>query len=152
MKPSGGRGMEGGGFFRTGSHSWGLHNYLQMSGPQVQFCLSNMMDCPQGPKFPLNNCIMFSLCFSWGHLVMRIEQMQLSSSFFFQKLFKGWIIIFGQNEPRLHSWKAIMSFAFQGQKKKKVWSHSSIFCSGGRESCLKKKVTPFSFWKMDLCF
>lgn len=89
-----GKGRESGGSFRTGSHSWGLHNYLQMSGPQVQFCLSNMIDCPQGPEFPLNNCIMFSLCFSWGHLVMRIEQMQLSSSFF-QKLFKGWIIIFG---------------------------------------------------------
>lgn len=52
---------------------------------------------------------------------MRIEQMQLSSRF--PKAFQGLIYYFwiGQNEPRLHSQKAIMSFEFKGQKKKKYY-------------------------------
>lgn len=51
---------------------------------------------------------------------MRIEQMQLSSSF--PKAFQGLIYYFwiGQNEPRLHNQKAIMSSEFKGQKKKKM--------------------------------
>lgn len=78
---------------RTCSHSWGLHNYLQMSGPQSHFCLNYMIDCPKGPEFPLNNCIMFLLCYSGGDLVIRVKQMLLISSGS-PKAFQGVIFFF----------------------------------------------------------
>lgn len=94
MKPGERGWVEGGSSPRTGSHSWGLHNYLQMSGPQIHFCLNYMIACPKGPEFPLNNCTIFLLRCSWGGVVMGVEKcwpLQV-----LQKLFKEWFIIFGQ--------------------------------------------------------
>lgn len=131
--------IEGASSPRTGSHSWGLHNYLQMSGPQIHFCLNYMIDCPKGPEFPLNNCIMFLLCFSWRDLVMRVKQMWLISSGS-PNAFQGVMYSFwtGQNQPCLHSQRAINIFQIRRTKMCECkWSQPSIFCTKRREACSK---------------
>lgn len=86
---------------------------------------------------------------------MRIEQMQLSSRF--PKAFQGLIYYFwiGQNEPCLHSQKAIMSFEFKGQKKKvlcvNVNEVTPQFSVLEEEKAVKMSFV-FFIWKMDLCF
>lgn len=87
---------------------------------------------------------------------MRIEQMQLSSRF--PKAFQGLIYYFwiGQNEPCLHSQKAIMSFEFKGQKKKKVLCVNVNEVTPQFSVLEEEKAVKMSFvffiWKMDLCF
>lgn len=123
--------IEGGSSLRTSSRSWGLHNYLQVSGPQIHFCLDYMIDCPKGPEFSLNNCITFLLCFSWGDLVMRVQKMLLISSVS-PKAFQRVIYYFwaGQNQPRLQSQRAILSSKHKMSECK--WSQASIFCTERR--------------------
>lgn len=102
---------------RTSSHSWGLHNYLQMSGPQIHFCPNYMIDCPKGPEFPLNNCIMSVLCFSWGGVVTKVKQMWLispgSPKAFQEVIYSFWT---GQNQPCLRTQES--QYVFQVQRTK----------------------------------
>lgn len=127
--------IEGGSSLRTSAHSWGLHNYLQMSGPWIHFCLNYMIDCPKGPEFPLNNCTIFLLCFSWGGLVMGVKKCCWSLQVL-RKLFKEWFIIFGQFSIS-HVCKAReqVEFCIQGTKMCGCkWSPPSIFCTWKRDS------------------
>lgn len=138
--------MEGGSSPRTSAHSWGLHNYLQMSGPQIYFSLNYMIDCPKGPEFPLNNCIMFLHCFSWRDLVMRIKQMLLISSGS-PKAFQRVIYYFwtGQNQLHLQSQQAI-TYSSWIQRTKMCeckWSQPSVFCIERREAIKNW----YLFWK-----
>lgn len=102
---------------RNCSRSWGLRNYLQMSGPQIRFCPNDTTDRPKGPEFPLNNCIMLVLCFSWGYLVTNVKQMWSispgSPKAFQEVIYSFWT---GQNQPCLRTQRASTSFKFKGQK------------------------------------
>lgn len=143
--------IEGASSPRTSSHSWGLRNYLQMSGPQIHFRLNYMIDCPKGPEFPLNNCIMFLLCFSCGDLVMRVKQMWLicsgSPNVFQSLIYSFWT---GQNQPCLHSQRAITSFKLEGQKCVNANEVNLPFSAPGEEKAIQNSLV-FGL-ELGLCF
>lgn len=130
------KGPVGGGCsLRTGSHSWGLHNYPQMSGPQIHFCLDYMIDCPKGPKFPLNNCIMFWLRLSRRRLSHE-SQTNVVDCFRFSKSFsKSDLLFLDRSKSAMFSKPASNYIFWIGRTKtcECKLSQPSAFCPGGRE-------------------